>query len=435
MPMWRARASPKSSPADSDVIEVTKSKRAEPRIPFGWVVERGLLPVGTVLQGIRKHQTAKVRADGTLLCANASRLHPSDGRACAGAGCLQWLDLLAVRDERRAGADRCAAPAAAVRAFLNGRETADRHPPSRVRRSCASPWAARPRATCSAATQSPFEFGPLGNVGDIDFGFQFEMGEAMAHDAGRAFSIPPRTAPVSAPWRVTGNSSSQGPSGGSSIEASKPLSGRLHQQHRARFVPRHKGGAALHGPRHLGRLDRQLFLDAALARQAIIRPRTICTGRPLGGADGAAQIHQGLREIPCPLRHQRRTQCSAVRSWPWAWACPRHRAARSPVRHWHPSPPVFRHRRWPRWRRRYKPPTPGSARNACGGGGKLAAHLIGDDLGGGMQVAGAGVIAKPRPGRQHVILPGIGQRRHIGPLGQELAIIVSRPPAPWSAAA
>jgi modification methylase len=59
-------------PAASDVVEVTKSKRAEPRIPFGWVVERGLLPVGTVLQGQRKHQTAKVRADGTLVTANAS---------------------------------------------------------------------------------------------------------------------------------------------------------------------------------------------------------------------------------------------------------------------------------------------------------------------------------------------------------------------------
>ena len=59
-------------PADGDVLEVTKSKRAEPRIPFGWVVERGLLPVGTVLKGMRKHQTAKVRADGTLVCANAS---------------------------------------------------------------------------------------------------------------------------------------------------------------------------------------------------------------------------------------------------------------------------------------------------------------------------------------------------------------------------
>ena len=59
-------------PADNDVLEVTKSKRAEPRIPFGWVVERGLLPVGTILKGMRKHQTAKVRADGTLVTATAS---------------------------------------------------------------------------------------------------------------------------------------------------------------------------------------------------------------------------------------------------------------------------------------------------------------------------------------------------------------------------
>jgi modification methylase len=59
-------------PADPEAIEVTKSKRSEPRIPFGWVVERGLLPPGTVLQGHRKNQRAKVRADGTLICADAS---------------------------------------------------------------------------------------------------------------------------------------------------------------------------------------------------------------------------------------------------------------------------------------------------------------------------------------------------------------------------
>jgi modification methylase len=58
-------------PADPESIEVTKSKRAEPRIPFGWVVERGLLPPGTVLHGTRKHQQAKVRADGTLVSADA----------------------------------------------------------------------------------------------------------------------------------------------------------------------------------------------------------------------------------------------------------------------------------------------------------------------------------------------------------------------------
>ena len=58
-------------PADNESIETTRSKRAEPRIPFGWVVERGLLPPGTVLQGARKHHKAKVRADGTLVCADS----------------------------------------------------------------------------------------------------------------------------------------------------------------------------------------------------------------------------------------------------------------------------------------------------------------------------------------------------------------------------
>jgi modification methylase len=59
-------------PAESEALEVTRSKRAEPRIPFGWVVERGLLPPGTVLHGSLKHQTAKVRADGTLVSAGAT---------------------------------------------------------------------------------------------------------------------------------------------------------------------------------------------------------------------------------------------------------------------------------------------------------------------------------------------------------------------------
>ena len=59
-------------PAPKECVEVTKSKRAEPRIPFGWVVERGLLPAGTVLLGTQKNHRARVRADGTLVCADAS---------------------------------------------------------------------------------------------------------------------------------------------------------------------------------------------------------------------------------------------------------------------------------------------------------------------------------------------------------------------------
>ena len=46
----------------------TPSKRSEPRIPFGTVVERGLLEPGTILYGNGKdHLTARVRADGTLI--------------------------------------------------------------------------------------------------------------------------------------------------------------------------------------------------------------------------------------------------------------------------------------------------------------------------------------------------------------------------------
>jgi modification methylase len=58
--------------APDDAIEVTRSKRSEPRIPFGWVVERGLLPPGTVLHGTQKRHRAKVRADGTLVTSDAT---------------------------------------------------------------------------------------------------------------------------------------------------------------------------------------------------------------------------------------------------------------------------------------------------------------------------------------------------------------------------
>ena len=54
---------------DSDAIAVSTSKRAEPRIPFGQLVERGLLRPGEVLTNARG-QTAKVRADGTLVSAD-----------------------------------------------------------------------------------------------------------------------------------------------------------------------------------------------------------------------------------------------------------------------------------------------------------------------------------------------------------------------------
>ena len=59
-------------PSDVDAIAVTRSKKSEPRIPFGTLVERGLLKPGAVLTGLGGRHRAKVRADGSLVCADAT---------------------------------------------------------------------------------------------------------------------------------------------------------------------------------------------------------------------------------------------------------------------------------------------------------------------------------------------------------------------------
>ncbi len=53
-------------PEDPSLMS-TPAKRAEPRIPFGWLVERGILEPGTVLCDRRRRHTARVRADGSLI--------------------------------------------------------------------------------------------------------------------------------------------------------------------------------------------------------------------------------------------------------------------------------------------------------------------------------------------------------------------------------
>jgi modification methylase len=58
--------------ADPEALAVTRSKKSEPRIPFGTLVERGLLKPGQILVGPNGRHRAKVRADGTLVCADAT---------------------------------------------------------------------------------------------------------------------------------------------------------------------------------------------------------------------------------------------------------------------------------------------------------------------------------------------------------------------------
>lgn len=53
-------------PLDIKLV-TTPAKRSEPRIPFGWLVERGLLEPGTVLFDHRRRHSAKVHADGSII--------------------------------------------------------------------------------------------------------------------------------------------------------------------------------------------------------------------------------------------------------------------------------------------------------------------------------------------------------------------------------
>jgi modification methylase len=52
---------------DQEALQVSTSKRAEPRVAFGVLVERGLLRPGEELISLNGRHRAKVRADGTLV--------------------------------------------------------------------------------------------------------------------------------------------------------------------------------------------------------------------------------------------------------------------------------------------------------------------------------------------------------------------------------
>src|SRR5690348_12563346 len=54
------------TPAAPDELKVTTSKKAEPRIPFGQIVEAGLLRPGDMLYDPQGRHSARVRADGSL---------------------------------------------------------------------------------------------------------------------------------------------------------------------------------------------------------------------------------------------------------------------------------------------------------------------------------------------------------------------------------
>ncbi len=75
---------------DRSALEITGSRRSEPRVPFGQVVERGMLRPGEVLTSPRG-KTARVRADGTLVGPDVTGSIHQVGAAMEGApSCNGW---------------------------------------------------------------------------------------------------------------------------------------------------------------------------------------------------------------------------------------------------------------------------------------------------------------------------------------------------------
>jgi len=95
-------------PYENESILVTKSKKSEPRVPFGWLVERKLIEPGDNLYDSAKKYKAKVRADGSIVYnKNTGSIHQigahvQDAQACNGwtfwhfdvEGELKPIDLL-----------------------------------------------------------------------------------------------------------------------------------------------------------------------------------------------------------------------------------------------------------------------------------------------------------------------------------------------------
>ncbi|WP_068318501.1 site-specific DNA-methyltransferase [Polycladidibacter hongkongensis] len=79
------------TPANDDELQMIKGKRAQPRVPFGNLLETGLLKPGTVLTDARGRFKAKVRADGSLICGeHAGSIHKVGALVQGQQACNGW---------------------------------------------------------------------------------------------------------------------------------------------------------------------------------------------------------------------------------------------------------------------------------------------------------------------------------------------------------
>ena len=103
--MAAARRIARVRPLDPSALKVTTSKRAEPRVPFGTLVERGLVRPGETLEGPGGVR-ARVRADGSLSAGeHAGSIHQVGARVENAASCNGWTYWHFKRDGKRVPID------------------------------------------------------------------------------------------------------------------------------------------------------------------------------------------------------------------------------------------------------------------------------------------------------------------------------------------
>ncbi len=91
MALARQRIESAPPPPANAELDVTRSKRAEPRVPFGAIVERGLLSAGDTLVSPDGRHAARVRADGSIAIADAvGSIHQIGAQVLNAEGCNGW---------------------------------------------------------------------------------------------------------------------------------------------------------------------------------------------------------------------------------------------------------------------------------------------------------------------------------------------------------
>jgi modification methylase len=110
----------KINPLTPSSLEIQRSKRSEPRVPFGAIIELGILEPGARLTDDSGRHWAEVRADGTLALSNRRQgsIHRLGAEVQGKAACNGWtfwhfevegqrkpIDLLRIEARRQLGLD------------------------------------------------------------------------------------------------------------------------------------------------------------------------------------------------------------------------------------------------------------------------------------------------------------------------------------------